>query len=131
MLVKLWGILGIILATLFSLFFINFIFGARILFQQYFQNDKLHEFFADQAKYFFVTAITAVVCVYVCNAVTLPTPSAVSVTNNKIVQLLYLFLRSFLCTVLTASLYYLIYHQSEQFQDAKIWFKKRYRLFRG
>lgn len=39
-----WGVLGIILATLISLFFINFIGGAWILFKEYFQNGKLGEF---------------------------------------------------------------------------------------
>ncbi len=68
LLAKYWGVLGIILATLISLFFVNFLGGAWILFKEYFKNGKLHEFFADQALYFGVTAVLAVVCFYVCDA---------------------------------------------------------------
>ena len=125
LLAKFLGVLGIILATLISLFFINFIGEAWILFKEYFKNDKLHVFFVDQAKYFLITATVGVVCFYACEVITVGTGSP-----NKGVEALYLLLRLFICTVVTAQLYYLIYHHSEQYQEAKDWLWKRYRAMR-
>lgn len=124
-LAKYWGVLGIILATLISLFFINFIGGAWILFKEYFQNGKLHEFFADQAKYFLVTVAVGVICFHVCEVLTVGTG-----IPNQVVEALYLLLRLFICTVVTALLYYLVYHRSAQYRDAKDWLWKRYRAMR-
>lgn len=126
LLAKYWGVLGIILATLISLFFINFIGGAWILFKEYFQNGKLHEFFADQARFFLVTVAVSVVCFYVCEMV------AVGASiSHKGVEALILLLRLLICTVVTALLYYLVYHRSLQYRDAKDWLLKRYRAMRG
>lgn len=124
-LAKYWGVLGIIVATLISLFFINFIGGAWVLFKEYFQNGKLHEFFADQAKYFLVTAAVGVVCFSVCEMV-----AAGTEISNGGVEALNLLLRLFVCTIVTALLYYLVYHRSAQYRDAKDWLWKRYRAMR-
>ncbi len=124
-LAKYWGVLGIIVATLISLFFINFIGGAWVLFKEYFQNGKLHEFFADQAKYFLVTVGVSVVCFYVCEMLAVGTR-----IPNQVVEALYLLLRLLICTVVTALLYYLVYHRSAQYRDAKDWLWKRYRAMR-
>ena len=125
LLAKYWGVLGIIVATLLSLFFINFIGGAWILFKEYFQNGKLHEFFADQAKYFLVTTSVGVVCFCVCETITVGTG-----IPNRGVETLYLLLRLLICTVVTVLLYYLVYHRSVQFMDAKDWLWKRYQAMR-
>ena len=71
-LAKYWGVLGIIVATLISLFFINFIGEAWILFKEYFKNGRLGTFFADQALYFGVTVVLAIVCLQACAKVGLP-----------------------------------------------------------
>lgn len=125
LLARYWGVLGIILATLISLFFINFIGGAWILFKEYFQNGKLHEFFADQAKYFLITAAIGTVCFCVCATVAVDTG-----IPNKGVEALYLLIRLVICTILTILLYYLVYHRSAQYLDAKNWLWKRYRAMR-
>ena len=125
LLARYWGVLGIILATLISLFFINFIGGAWILFKEYFQNGKLHEFFADQARLFLVTVAVGVVCFYVCEMV------AVGASiSHKGVESLYLLIRLVICTIVTILLYYLVYHRSAQYRDAKDWLWKRYRAMR-
>jgi len=125
LLAKYWGVLGIILATLISLFFINFIGGAWILFKEYFQNGKLHEFFADQAKYFLITTAVGAVCYFVCETVAVGTG-----ISHKVVEALYLLIRLVICTIVTILLYYLVYHRSAQYRDAKDWLWKRYRAMR-
>lgn len=115
LLAKYWGVLGIILATLISLFFINYIFGAWILFQQYFQNGKLHEFFADHALYAAVTAALAALCTYMCKKI--PTDWG----------FLGLPIKFLLCIALTLTFYYIVYHHTNRYQDAKTWLLSRYR----
>lgn len=116
LLAKYWGVLGIILATLISLLFINFIFGAWILFREYFKNGKLHEFFANQVLYFSITVLTATFCVFICEKI----PSDWGFLGLQV--------RLILCTVSTAFFYYLVYHHTKRYQDAKIWLGSRFKV---
>ncbi len=120
MLAKYFGVLGIILATLISLFFVDFIFSARILFRQYYRNGKLSEFFTDHAHYFFVTVLVAVPCIYVCDFAT-------TVIACGIMDLVF---RLLTCTTFSLFGYYLFYHSTAQFKEAKIWIQSRYRANR-
>ena len=117
-LTKYFGIMGIILATLVSLFLIEFIFGARLLFQQYYRNEKLREFFTDHLRYFLITSMLAAPCLYVCNLVTV----------SGIMEIL---LRLLICTVFSAFGYFEIYQQTTQFKEAKEWVISRYRALKG
>ncbi len=169
LLAKYWGVLGIIVATLISLFFINFIGGAWILFKEYFQNGKLGEFFLDQGLYFGVTCVLAVLCFYGCDSISawfsevagIALGSAVngaawggmeSAVNGakvavvadadgavgalagagqaKLVGLADLVIRSVLCTVVTIAGYFLAYHRSVRYKDAKEWVQLRYRAMK-
>ena len=145
LLAKYWGVLGIVLATLISLFFINFIGGAWILFKEYFQNGKLGEFFADQALYFGVTVVLAVMCFWGCEGVsswsngasvfmTMPASAVDAVTANsghtKMFELLGLVARLLLCTLLTVAGYYVVYHHTVRYQDAMEWVKSRYSVLK-
>ena len=145
LLAKYWGVLGIILATLISLFFINFLGGAWILFKEYFQNGKLHEFFADQALYFGVTVVLAVMCFRGCEGVsswlngasafmTMPAFAVDAVTansgHNKLFELMGLVVRLLLCTLVTVAGYYVVYHHTACYQDAKEWVKSRFSVLK-
>lgn len=112
---KHWGVLGIVLATLISLFFINFLFEARVLFQQYFKNRKLHEFFADHALYAAVTATLAAFCLFICESV---------LSDWGVLGLPAILL---LCTALSVIFYYLVYHRTKRYQEAKTWLLCRFR----
>ena len=114
-LAKYFGVLGIILATLISLFFIDFIFSARILFRQYYRNGKLGEFFGDHVRYFLVTLLLAFPSIYVCNLITVP-------------GVLGLLLRLLVCTVCSVAGYFLLYHRSARYQDAVDWIMRRWNL---
>ena len=159
LLAKYWGVLGIILATLISLFFINFLGGAWILFKEYYQNGKLQEFFADQALYFGVTVILAVMCFWGCEWVsswlngvstfmTMPafavdavaadsghTKFAVDAVaansgHTKLFELVGLVVRLLLCTLVTVAGYYVAYHHTARYQDAKEWVKSRFSVMK-
>ena len=133
LLAKYLGVLGIILATLISLFFIDFIFSARILFQQYYCNGKLGEFFYDHSRYFFITVLIAVPCIYVCDMVTLPMSDmlAAKITAGSAKTIfggVMLAVRLLICTVFSASGFSIFYYRTVQFKDAKAWLLKRYRI---
>ena len=112
-LAKYFGVLGIILATLVSLFFIDFIFSARILFRQYYRNGKLGEFFGDHARYFMVTLLLALPSIYICNLI----------TAHGVLGLL---LRLLVCTVCSVAGYFLLYHRTARYQDAVDWIMRRW-----
>ena len=157
LLAKYFGVLGIILATLISLFFVNFLGGAWILFKEYFKNGRLGEFFADQALYFGVTCILAVLCFCGCDSISAwlgegsgaGLAGAVSGANvtaaakaagaagaitgagqAKLSGLAGLVIRWLFCTAVTAAGYFLAYHRTARYQDAKKWIESRYSLIK-
>ena len=120
LLAKYWGVLGIILATVFSLFFIDFINGARILFNEYFKNGKMWLFFADHARYLLVTVVLSGFCFYVCNQV-----SAIVVGRFTGDGVIAIALRLVICTTVPILGYGLVYHRTEQYAEAKNWLLQR------
>ncbi|WP_050482989.1 lipopolysaccharide biosynthesis protein [Streptococcus equinus] len=67
--VKIWGIYGIISATLITLFLINFVGGSGIVFKYYFKNKKLIEFLNTHLFYFVITVGNAILTFYVTDKV--------------------------------------------------------------
>ena len=120
LLAKYLGVLGVILATLFSLFFIDFINGARILFDEYFKNGKALLFFTDHARYLLVTVVLGGFCFYVCNQVS--TTVAGRFTDGDVFVIA---LRLFICTAVSVLGYGLVYRRTEQFAEAKMWLLQR------
>ena len=142
LLVRYFGVLGIIVATLISLFFIDFIFSARLLFQQYYCNGKLVEFFSDHVRYFLVTVLLSIPCIHICDIVSRIITAGVFGTGletGNIVQnigaiagfaVLELLIRLFICTVIIVAGYYLLYHRTTQFKEAKVWVMRRYKAIK-
>ena len=132
LLAKYFGVLGIILATLVSLFFIDFIFSARLLFLEYFRNGKLGEFFSDHIRYFFVTVLLAVPCIYICNLVMVviadKTTNTEAAMITPVAGFMELFIRLLICTVISVIGYFLAYRRTVQFKDAKKWVVARIQL---
>lgn len=109
-LVQLLGIQGIILATLISLFIINFGFGSQIVFKYYFKNGKLGEYFSQHFNY---AAVTFAVCTITYN-VSLMIPGA------GIIRVIGI---GFLCCILPNMLYLIIYSRTKSFKEAIGWVK--------
>lgn len=119
---KYWGVFGVIAATLVSLFFVNFICSARVLFNNYFHNDRLHVFFMDHAYYFAVTLSMAFLCNYLCEKF-FPVLNGQALFSGVIT----LISRFLICTILSVACYYLVYHRKAQFAEARNWLLTRYR----
>lgn len=63
--------MGFILATLISLFVINYCLGTQIVFKHYFKNGKLGEYFALNFRYAVVTVGVCIVTVWLCKNIVL------------------------------------------------------------
>lgn len=124
LLAKYWGVLGVITATLFSLFFVNFICSARVLFKEYFRNNKLHEFFMDHAYYFIVTLCIAVLCYYLSEILFSELRTA-----TLFLGIIVLFLRLFICTIVSAAGYFFVYRRTSLYEEAMDWLLIRFRAF--
>ena len=59
-----FGITGVLIATISTIFIINFLGGTRILFNNYFMRSSM-EFLLSHGKYFVVTVINCIVCLWV------------------------------------------------------------------
>jgi len=57
---RFYGVYGVIIATLLTLFIINFGFGSRTLFKYYFTEQPLSQYFV---QHFFYMSITAIACI--------------------------------------------------------------------
>lgn len=66
---RLFGIYGIILATLLSLFFINFCWGSTILYKYYFTEEKVREYYLLHLLYAFVTAFVCIITYFICSRI--------------------------------------------------------------
>ena len=104
-LVNIFGIYGIIIATLISLLIVNFAYGSQILFKYYFTNKKFIDFFKAHGIYALVTSILSLVTYYICSFI-------------KIDGILELIAKGTICIVIPNILYFLIYRKTAIFQEA-------------
>lgn len=113
-LVQVCGIYGIIIATLISLFFINFLSGSKIIFKYYFKGIKPTEFFLLHLKYFVITCCIAAGTVYF---------------SNKIVDesLIGFAERVIICIIVPAVLYVAVYYHTQEFANSVGWIVKKLR----
>ena len=107
-LVHVWGVAGVIFATLISLLVINFGFGSQIVFKHYFKNGKLGEYFLLHGKYAAVTGMVGCVTYGVCSLV--PGCGILALMGKGIV-----------CCIVPNLLYIALYHRSQEFKTAIPW----------
>lgn len=108
LLVQIWGVYGIVLATIIPLVLINFGFGAQVLFKHYFTDEKISQYFIDNLSYAVVTIISAIVTFKVTASI-----GEYSVMN--------LFIRGIICCILPNILLWVAYCRSLKFKMAKDW----------
>lgn len=101
-----FGINGIILATVISLFLFNFLWGASIVFKHYFGLDKLRGYFLYHLKYFCVTVVVCFITWKITQNIELPS----DFTN--------LVVKGIVCVFIPTILYILIYCRTEIFKSA-------------
>lgn len=118
-LVHKWGIHGIILATVMTLFFMNFFFLGRVTFRHYFKCEKWTEYFKDQLKYILVTVFACSVTYYLCRL------WSDMLGTSRIECLTTIVKRSILCLVVPNGIYFCAYRKSKLFYSTQKWLLNR------
>ena len=105
-LVKFFGVYGIISGTLISLLIINFGYGSQILFKYYFKEQKVSEYFLTHGKYALVTFVICVITYFACSFV-------------GVEGILGLILKGIICVIVPNILYLVIYRKDNKFKESK------------
>lgn len=109
------GIMGIILATLISLFFINDICCPIVLFRHYFRNGKLMEYYKDHVLYFLSLLPGGILCVLLCRWIPAEGLSA-------------FLLRTPICIIVPGISYYLLWCKNALCREALSWLRSLIRI---
>jgi len=106
---KNFGIYGILLATIISLFFVNFLWGATIVFKHYFKLYKVSYYFFLQGKYTFVALINCIIVYLVCCRFWPQYDLSVFI------------IRGIVSSILTNLFFYMVYRKTKIYQDSIRW----------
>ena len=101
----LFGITGILIATILTILVLNFFGGTKVLFDNYFQDGR-KKYFAKHILYACVTVICSVITWLLC-----------SVVNFN--SILGMICKIAICTIIPNILFWLIYHRMDVFKRAK------------
>lgn len=107
---KYFGLAGILLATILTMFLINFLYGTSILYKHYFTNAKMFKYLLRHLVYFGVTLIVCAVTYSVCSL--LPSMGIIN-----------LLIKAVICTILPNLLFLLAYNKTQVFADIMPLFK--------
>lgn len=106
-LAKLWGIHGIILATILTILFVHTLWSVQIVFKHYFGKKYIWDYFKYHMVYAIITAMLAVITRIMCGFI----PEC-----GKIGDLV---LRAVVCVVLPNVFYVLLYHKLSEFKKMR------------
>ena len=104
---KYLGLYGIVLATIISLFFINFLYGSQILFKYYFTNVLVMDYFKQQGLYAITTLIVCFITYDISNSISI---------NNNILNLVTRFIITFVVGMI---IYSICYCKNINFRETK------------
>lgn len=118
---RIWGVAGIVLATILSVFTTNYILCPELIFRIYFKNNKLHEYWMDHIWYGLTMILTAGASWMICDKL-LP---MTMVTEREILKCtLCLGGRLIICSTTTLGVIWIIWHRSERYINTLKWLKK-------
>ena len=125
LLCKTMGVTGVIFATVISVFITNCILCPRLIFQNYFKNGKLYEYWQDHARYAMTMFLIAGLSWGLCEQIL---PLHLVERREVINSLICLGGRLLICSVLAASIFWLIWHRSVQYMNAVSYMKRIIKL---
>ena len=123
-LVQIWGIYGIIIATLISLFVINFGFGSQIVFKHYFKNGKLWQYYVDHGRYLIVTIAISLITIGTCKILNelIGIEGWMQGGGNATQTLM---INAIVCMIVPNFLYFVIYKHTVVYLNSMSWFLAR------
>lgn len=104
-LVQLIGVKGVMLSTIFSMGIIRVIWGSSFLYKEYFKGFSHAKYLLKMLYYLLVTIVAGVVTYCVCNLIQWENVAG-------------LIIKGFLCIIIPAVIYFLIYFRSKEFHKA-------------
>lgn len=113
---KLFGVYGIIGATIISLIIFNFIYGSRLIYKHYFKEESHSKYVLSHLLYFLVTAIIATITYAIC--------SIIHISNMWIVFAV----RLLICTTVPVIMYFLIYRKTAIYKKSVPWVLEKLHL---
>jgi O-antigen/teichoic acid export membrane protein len=105
-LAKFFGLYGIIMATILTMFFIHHLWGSQIAFKLYFGFSKIKTYWLYQLKYFLINTLICIVTYSVCCLI------------NTDGALKTLCIRFMICLVIPGLIYLVIYSRTKYFKEA-------------
>lgn len=112
------GVFGIVLATVLSVFVTNTFLFPRVLFQEYFRNGKLEEYWRDHAGYWGTMIITAGLCWLLCQGLL---PVSMIVEKEISNSILCLGGRLLICCSGSVVIFWFIWHKTQRYTNAINW----------
>lgn len=109
---KLYGIYGIVLATIIPLVTVNFIGGAQILFKNYFKLYSMKIYLFDNIKFFLTMAV----------AIILTGIATYRIGDTSIISLA---LRGVICLIVPNAVFWLCYRRSDDYRETRKWILKK------
>lgn len=103
-----FGVVGIVVATLISLFFINFIWGSNLIFKFYFTNTNSKEYYTLHIMYGFVTLINCCVTYKIC-------------TYIQLSGIWDFCVRGFVCLIIPNLIYLCLYMKTKIYAETMPW----------
>ena len=114
-LIKNWGVNGLLIGTLVSLFFVNFMYSSSITFKYYFGYKRLVPYYLTQFFHLFIMILTCVVVYYLSSTI----ESTCMIQNTWIVMLE----RFIISIVMSSAFLWVFLHRTSDYKLALNWIK--------
>ena len=115
---RIWGVAGIVLATVLSVFVTNCLLCPALLFRLYFRNGRLREYWMDHIYYTLTALLTAACSRFICNMLL---PESMAMNSGIVKGIVCLAGRLVICSLIAAALFWAIWHKTERYNRAVKW----------
>ena len=125
LLCSVWGIAGIVYATVITVSVTNMLLFPEVLFRIYFRNGKLREYWIDHLKYFFTTVVGTVSAYLLCSGLDRVTALITNHDVNTVTGgIALLVLKLLICTTTFTIVFLLIWRRSCRYKNAIQWIRR-------
>lgn len=114
---KTFGVNGIIFATIGTIIILNFGFSSKILFNHYFNEYKLSDYFVNSFIYFSTTLLSCLFAMIICSYV-----SSISISG--------LAFRLIICLIVSNLIFIICYHRMKLFADSIVYIKRLLKIYK-
>lgn len=111
-----FGVYGIIIATICTIFFINYFYGARVIFKLYFKNQNILDYFMLNGVYAITTIIACFFTYQIC--------------ANISYTWLGFILRLIIVLIVPNVIFFVLLHKTKIFRDSFIWIRTKFKILK-